>query len=299
MLTNQVLERIRVTPGVKVKLKHHDPAWTIHTKLAHPSEEKVKAEAEDLLQKNLNELAKAQDLLYASGSHALLIILQALDAAGKDGTIKHVLAGVNPQGCQVTSFKQPSAEELRHGFLWRHAKAAPERGMIGIHNRSHYEEVLVVRVHPEWLAKRQVPLADVTKKFWERRYQDINNFERYLTRNGTVVLKLFLHISKEAQKQRFLERLEKPEKYWKFSEADLAEREHWDEYAKAYEHALSATSTPWAPWYVIPADHKWSARVLVAETIATAIRELNLTYPEVGSEVRGRLATAKAALLRE
>jgi PPK2 family polyphosphate:nucleotide phosphotransferase len=299
MLTKQVLDRIRIEPGSKVRLKRHNPEWTISKVLAHGSEEQVKQEAKTLLQKNLNELGRAQELLYATGTHAILIILQAMDAAGKDGTIKHVLSGANPQGCQVTSFKQPSSEELRHGFLWRHAKATPAHGMIGIFNRSHYEEVLVVRVHPEWLAKRQISPREAGKQFWEQRYQDINSFERYLARNGTTIVKLFLHISKETQKQRFLERLENPSKYWKFEQGDLAERERWNEYMKAYEHALSATSTEWAPWYVIPADHKWSARVLVAEVITAAIQGLNLRHPRVSPEARQRLEEAKKALREE
>src|SRR6266852_4034714 len=262
ILTLPVLSRIQVPAGAKVRLKHYDPAWTAAKEFTHRSEEKVKQQAEELLRKNLSELAKAQELLYASGSHGILIVLQAMDAGGKDGTIKHVMSGVNPQGCHVSSFKQPSREELAHSFLWRYSKAAPERGMIGIFNRSHYEDVLVVRVHPELL-----PVEAPGRKFWEQRYRDINAFERHLAHNGTAILKFFLHISKREQKQRFLERLENPRKYWKFSEADLAERTHWKEYAEAYEQALSATSTEWAPWYIIPADHKWSARVLVAEAI--------------------------------
>lgn len=299
MLTKQVLNRIRIEPGSKVRLKRHNPDWTISKELAGGSEDEVKQEAKQVLRKNLDELARAQELLYATGTHAVLIVLQAMDAAGKDGTIKHVLAGANPQGCQVTSFKQPSPEELSHGFLWRHVKATPAHGMIGIFNRSHYEEVLVVRVHPEWLAKRQISPRAAGKEFWEQRYHDINSFEHYLARNGTTIVKLFLHISKETQKQRFLERLENPAKYWKFSEADLAERVRWKEYMKAYEHALTATSTEWAPWYVIPADHKWSARVLVAEVITAAIQGLNLRHPRVGPEARKRLDEAKKRLHRE
>jgi len=299
MLTKQVLDRIRIEPGTKVRLKHHDPDWTLAKELAHGSEERVKQQAKELLRKNLNDLSTAQELLYASGTHSVLIVLQAMDAAGKDGTIKHVLSGVNPQGCQVTSFKQPSSEELRHGFLWRHQKVTPPQGTIGIFNRSHYEEVLVVRVHPEWLAKRQISPKEAGKEFWEKRFQDINSFERYLARNGTVIVKLFLNISKEAQKQRFLERLEDPDKYWKFQEADLAERARWKDYMKAYEHALTATSTEWAPWYVIPADHKWSARVLVAEVITAAIQGLKLRYPHVPAQARQKLEDEKKALLGE
>ena len=214
--------------------------------------------------------------------YSVLIVLQAMDAAGKDGTIKHVMNGVNPQGCQVFSFKKPSAEDLDHNFLWRYMKSLPERGRIGIFNRSYYEDVLVVKVHPELLG-RQLPRKKdkIGKKFWERRYEDINAFERHLVRNGTIILKFFLNVSKDQQKERFLERLSRPEKHWKFSTADLAERGFWDDYMEAYEDALSATSTKWAPWYVIPADFKWVTRAVVADIVTTAIRDLDLSYPEV------------------
>jgi PPK2 family polyphosphate:nucleotide phosphotransferase len=222
-----------------------------------------------------------------------------MDAAGKDGTIKHVMSGVNPQGCQVFSFKKPSAEDLDHNFLWRYSKCLPERGRIGIFNRSYYEDVLVVKVHPE-LIGRQVPRKKkVGKKFWAQRYEDINAFERHLVRNGTVILKFFLNVSKAEQKARFLDRLNRPEKNWKFSAADLAEREYWDDYMEAYEDALAATSTRWAPWYVIPADHKWVARAVVADIITTAIRDLDLRYPEVTEEQHKLLAVARAKLEAE
>jgi PPK2 family polyphosphate:nucleotide phosphotransferase len=237
-------------------------------------------------------------LLYASDTHAVLLVFQAMDAAGKDGTIRHVMSGVNPQGCQVFSFKKPSAEELDHNFLWRYMKRLPERGRIGIFNRSYYEDVLVVKVHPELLGG-QLPREKVGKKFWEERYEDINTFERHLVRNGTVIIKFFLNVSKEEQKKRFLERLERPEKNWKFSAADLAERGYWDDYMKAYEDALSATSTEWAPWYVIPADHKWVARTVVADVITTTIQELDLEYPEVTPEQKKLLEEARKKLAAE
>jgi PPK2 family polyphosphate:nucleotide phosphotransferase len=293
------LQQIRVRPGNQVRLKDYDPGWTKLPELRSGSEEAVKEQAKKILQNNLSQLMRAQELLAASGSHAVLIVLQAMDAAGKDGIVKHVMSGVNPQGCHVTSFKQPSPEELDHDFLWREAKALPGRGKIGIFNRSHYEEVLVTKVHPELLEKQHLPSEQFGKKFWKQRYQDINAFERRLTRSGTLILKFFLHISKETQKERFLERLEDPQKYWKFSVADLAERRYWKEYVEAYEEAISATSTDWAPWYIIPANHKWSARVLVAEVIGGAIEALNLKYPEPNEEQVRQIKKAKAELVRE
>src|SRR5262249_34400069 len=218
----------------------------------------------DLLSEDVAALAEAQDLLYASDTYAILLIFQAMDAAGKDGTIKHVMSGVNPQGCQVFSFKHPSAEELDHTFLWRCTKVLPERGRIGIFNRSYYEEVLIVRVHPEILAAQHIPGAKPNDKLWRARYDDINCFERHLVQNGTVILKSFLNVSKEQQRQRFLERIRDPNKHWKFSDSDLGERAHWDDYMSAYEDAIEATSTEWAPWHVVPADHKWVSRAIVA-----------------------------------
>jgi len=230
----------------------------------------------------------------------VLLVLQAMDAAGKDGTIKHVMSGVNPQGCQVYSFKAPSSEELDHTWLWRYMKSVPERGRICIFNRSHYEDVLVVRVHKQLLAKQKLPPECLrADHFWKGRYEDINAFEQHLARNGTVIVKIFLHLSKQEQKQRFLERLERPEKQWKFSEADLAERAFWDDYQEAFEEALSATSTDYAPWYVIPADRKWVSRALVAEILTSSICGLNLSYPEVPAEKQQRLAKAKQQLENE
>jgi PPK2 family polyphosphate:nucleotide phosphotransferase len=224
----------------------------------------------------------------------VLIVLQAMDAAGKDGTIRHVMAGVNPQGCQVFSFKKPSAEELDHNFLWRYMKSLPERGRIGIFNRSYYEDVLVVKVHPEWLGPGSP--AEPTEKFWQQRYEDINNFEQHLARNGTLILKFFLHVSRDEQKRRFLERLTNPEKHWKFSDADLEEREHWKAYRKAFEDALSATSTKRAPWHVVPADRKYVSRAIVADIITTSIQGLGLKFPKVSEEKLVKLAEAKAKL---
>jgi PPK2 family polyphosphate:nucleotide phosphotransferase len=222
-----------------------------------------------------------------------------MDAAGKDGTIKHVMSGVNPQGCQVFSFKKPSAEELDHNFLWRYMKSLPERGRIGIFNRSYYEDVLVVKVHPEILDAQKLPDAKRSKGFWKARYEDINNFERHLVRSGTVILKFFLNVSKKEQKRRFLERLDNPEKNWKFSDADLAERGHWNDYMEAYEDAISATSTKWAPWYVVPADHKWATRAIVADIITDALADLKLKFPEISDTQRKVLAAAKRKLESE
>jgi PPK2 family polyphosphate:nucleotide phosphotransferase len=296
ILDSSILKRIRVEPSTQVRLKDHDTKWILRHELGAGSDEAVKDQAKKILRDNLDRLARAQELLYASSSHAVLIILQAMDAAGKDGTIKHVMSGVNPQGCQVTSFKEPSAEELHHDFLWRQSKALPARGNIGIFNRSHYEEVLVTKVHPELLSHEYIGTGKPGKKLWKQRYQDINSFEQHLARNRTVILKFFLHISKKTQKIRFLERLEDPRKHWKFSLSDLQERKHWSSYVNAYEEALSATSTDWAPWYVIPADHKWSARVLVADLIVSAIESLHLKFPEPDEDHKRQIKQAKAAL---
>lgn len=253
--------------------------------------------AKEELETFKDELERAQELLYASDTWALLLVFQALDAAGKDGTIKHVLSGVNPQGCEVVSFKQPSEEELRHNFLWRCAKVLPERGRIGIFNRSYYEEVLVVRVHPELLAGEHLPPP--TKpgpEFWHERLEDINSFERHLVRNGTRIVKFFLHVSKDEQARRFEERLDDPAKQWKFSPADLAERQYFELYQQVYEDTLTATSTAWAPWYVVPADHKPTMRALVAGLVVDAVDQLGLHYPEVSKEQAGALQRARSEL---
>jgi PPK2 family polyphosphate:nucleotide phosphotransferase len=299
VLQQELLEIFRLKPGKKVRLKDHDTGWAQTKDLKELGKDVVKDRAKEILDKSLAELAQAQDLLYADGRYAVLIILQAMDAAGKDGTIKHVMSGVNPQGCQVYSFKKPSDEELSHNFLWRYAKCLPERGRIGIFNRSYYEEVLVVKVHPELVEQQKLPPGKRGKKFWTARYEDINALERHLVRNGIRVLKFFLNISKAEQKRRFLERLERPEKHWKFSAADLAERGYWDEYMEAYEDALAATTTEEAPWYVIPADHKWVTRAVVADVITHAVCSLDLRYPQVTEEQRKLIRAAKAQLEKE
>lgn len=299
MINAEILDRLRVSPGKKVRLRDYDAGWAQTDDMKALGKDAVKGRVQEILAQNLEELAAAQQLLYADNRYSVLVVLQALDAAGKDGTIKHVMSGVNPQGCQVFSFKQPSAEELDHNFLWRYTKALPERGRIGIFNRSYYEEVLVVRVHPELLARQRLAGQKHGKKFWRERYEDINALERHLVRNGTIVLKFFLHISKEQQRQRFLERLERPEKHWKFSPADLAERAYWDDYTEAYEEALSATSTEWAPWYVVPADYKWATRAVVADVLTSAIVGLDLHYPALTDERRAALQAARQQLLDE
>jgi len=244
-------------------------------------------------------LAEFQERLYAQDQWSLLLIFQAMDAAGKDGAIKHVLSGVNPQGCQVHSFKVPTSDELDHDYLWRCACRLPERGRIGIFNRSYYEEVLVVRVHPELLQEQQLPPKLITKNIWEQRYKDIRGFERYLSRNGVVILKFFLHVSKREQKRRFLERLDEPEKHWKFSAGDLHERRFWSDYQKAYEDAIRNTATKEAPWYVVPADNKWFTRIVVASAIVEALDSLDLRFPQVGKEELKKLRAARKQLMGE
>lgn len=293
------LDLLRVTPGKKFRLKDRDTSWALTKKLRDLGKEAVKEKAHELLTQSLHELTEAQDLLYADNRYAVLVVLQGMDAAGKDGTVKHVMSGVNPQGCQVFSFKQPSTEELDHTFLWRYQKSMPERGRIGIFNRSYYEDVLVVKVHPELVKRSQLPHRKVNKSFWEDRYDDINAFERHLTRNGTVIIKFFLHMSKSEQRRRFLERLENPEKHWKYSPSDVAERSYWDDYQSAFEDALEATSTKWAPWYVIPADQKWATRALIAATLSHTIRSLDLHYPEVSEADRKNFEVARQNLLAE
>jgi PPK2 family polyphosphate:nucleotide phosphotransferase len=291
-----VLDYVRVPHNKRIRLKDYDPGWSGDQDV---SKKERKQKATELLTEDVTALAAAQDLLYADDSYAILIVLQAMDAAGKDGIIKHVMSGVNPQGCQVHSFKQPSAEELDHTFLWRCMKAAPERGRIGIFNRSYYEDVLVVKVHEELIAKQRIPGVKVNKDFWNDRYEDINAFERHLVRNGTVILKFFLNVSKEVQCKRFLERVNDPSKHWKFSGADIAERGHWDDYMQAYEDMLNATSTKWAPWYVVPADYKWVSRAVVAKVLTTTIDGLDLHYPEVPPEKEKQIEEARKKLEKE
>jgi PPK2 family polyphosphate:nucleotide phosphotransferase len=299
LIRKDIIDLFRVPAGEPVRLKDYKPGWSQTDEMEELGKDALKERARKTLEQNLADLAQTQNLLYADDRYAVLIVLQAMDAAGKDGTIKHVMSGVNPQGCQVFSFKKPSAEDLDHNFLWRYMRCLPERGRIGIFNRSYYEDVLVVKVHPEILAAQRLTGAPGKKKFWRNRYQDINAFERHLVRNGTVILKFFLNVSKDEQKRRFLERLDRPEKQWKFSAADLAERGHWGRYMKAYSDCLSATSTTWAPWYVIPADKKWVARAVVADVITSTLRSLDLRYPEVTDDQRRLLAEAKQRLQAE
>jgi PPK2 family polyphosphate:nucleotide phosphotransferase len=281
----------RVTDGAGFRLKDIDPGDTLRL----DSEDKPRAK--EALAVGIEALAELQDMLYAQDRWAVLLIFQAMDAAGKDGTIKHVMSGVNPQGCQVFSFKAPSAEELDHDFLWRCMRCVPERGRIGIFNRSYYEETLVVRVHPQFLEKQTLPPELVTKNIWKERFHDIRSFERYLTRNGVVIRKFFLHVSRKEQKKRFLERLENLEKNWKFSANDIKERAFWNDYMKAYEDMIRNTSRPEAPWYVVPADNKWFTRIVVAAAIIETLDALDLHYPKVNKERLKELAAAKRVLL--
>jgi PPK2 family polyphosphate:nucleotide phosphotransferase len=288
----RLVERFRVTDGKGFRLKHFDPGDT-----ADDLVDRERSEA--LLADGVKRLAALQRLLYPQDQWALLCLFQAMDAAGKDGTISHVMSGVNPQGVSVTSFKQPGPEDLAHSFLWRVMRALPARGQIGIFNRSHYEEVLVVRVHPDLLARQHLPPALTGKKLWKHRLEDIAAVERYLTRQGLVLLKFFLHLSKDEQKRRFLARLDTPDKNWKFSAADIAERAHWDDYKHAYEEAIAATATPKAPWFVIPADHKWFSRLVVVEAMVAALEDLDLHVPELDAEARARLDQARKQLEAE
>ena len=281
----------RVTDGSSFRLRDFDPGDRAGVK--------DKERAQDGLRRGVERLAELQDMLYAQDHYAVLLIFQAMDAAGKDSAIKHVMSGVNPQGCQVFSFKAPSAEELDHDFLWRANRCLPERGRIGIFNRSYYEETLVVRVHPELLQRQHLPPHLVTGKIWEQRFEDINAYERYLARNGVVVRKFFLNVSRKEQKKRFLERLQEPEKNWKFSATDVEERGHWDEYMSAYEEMIRNTATPHAPWYVVPADYKWVTRLIVADAAVDALKGLKLHYPEVDKSKRAALEAARATLESE
>ena len=286
-------EPFRVTDGKRFRLDDVDPGDTLGLK----SEDK--ARAKEALANGVETLAALQDMLYAQDRWGVLLIFQAMDAAGKDGAIKHVMSGINPQGCQVFSFKAPTSEELDHDYMWRCTKALPERGRIGIFNRSYYEETLVVRVHPEYLEGQKLPPSLVTKRVWDERFQDIRAFERYLSRNGFVVRKFFLHISKDEQRRRFLERIENPEKNWKFSSADATERGHWDAYMEAYEEMIRNTATADAPWYVVPADNKWFTRVVVAAAVIDAFASLGLAYPEVGEAKLAELAAARKLLTKK
>jgi PPK2 family polyphosphate:nucleotide phosphotransferase len=293
------VKKFKVEPGKKVQLKKYDAGWVQNETLKRMNEDKAQKLLEKMLKKDRDSLAGTQALLAASHEKGILIVLQGMDTAGKDGTIRHVMSGVNPQGCAVHGFKVPSAEDHSHDFLWRYYKVLPERGMIGIFNRSYYEDVLVVRVHSERMEALPKKLGPDAKDFWEGRYKDINAFEKHLARNGTLILKFFLHISKDEQKRRLLDRLEHKEKYWKFSTADLAERQFWDQYVEAYEEMLSATSTYYAPWFIVPADAKWMARTFVASVITSAISGLNLSYPKVSDDQVKQLMAAKEKLEAE
>jgi PPK2 family polyphosphate:nucleotide phosphotransferase len=295
-------DEFQVQSGKKVILKDYDSNWVpkwAKEKDAKDGNKAVKDQASELFEANRQKLVELQELFWASNSYSMLIILQGMDAAGKDSTISHVMSGVNPQGCQVTGFKTPSEEELDHDFLWRYSKALPEKGRIGIFNRSYYEDVLIVKVRPEVLEKQKLPSKDEGKNFWSHRYADINMFERHLVRNGTVILKFHLNVSKKEQKQRLLERLKTPDKEWKFSLTDLSERSKWDDYMDAYEEMLNNTSTDWAPWYIIPADKKWVAHLMISDIILSQIKKLDLKYPVLSKEQREALEKAKAELEKE
>ncbi|MBX3390231.1 MAG: polyphosphate kinase 2 family protein [Phycisphaeraceae bacterium] len=290
-ITEDLIRDYRITSGKGFRLKQIDPADTgnLHEK----------KEARELLERGVNWLAEEQEKLYASDNWSLLLIFQAMDAAGKDGTIKHVMSGINPQGCQVHSFKAPTSVDLDHDFLWRCSKVMPERGRIGIFNRSYYEEVLVVRVHPEFLAKQKLPPQLVGKKIWDQRFEDIRNFEKYHSRQGTIIRKFFLHVSRKEQQRRFLARLEEKDKNWKFSTSDIAERGHWDKYMDAYEDMIRNTASDHAPWYVVPADNKWFTRLVVAAAIVDAVHSLDLKFPEVDKKKRQQLEAIEATLKKE
>ena len=285
-------DKIIAKPNTQISLKDYPTDYT--------GDFEGKSEAKDRQKKNLEEMQDLQDMFYAYDRYSLLLIFQAMDAAGKDSTIEHVMSGVNPQGCQVFSFKQPSANELEHDFLWRTYQALPQRGRIGIHNRSYYEEVLVTRVHPEFILRQRLPgvrtVEDVDQEFWQQRYRSINEMEQHLTHNGTVILKFFLHVSKEEQKERFLKRINRPDKNWKFSMSDMEERQYWDDYQSAFEQAIHHTSTDYAPWHIIPADHKWFMRAAVSEIITDKLKSLNLRYPQVTEAQLENLAKAKEIL---
>jgi PPK2 family polyphosphate:nucleotide phosphotransferase len=289
----KIAAHYRVTNGDKFRLKDNDPSDTMGFK------SEAKPRAKEALGMGVELLAGLQDRLYAQDKWAVLLIFQAMDAAGKDGAIKHVMSGINPQGCDVHSFKSPSADDLDHDYLWRAMKVLPNRGHIGIFNRSYYEETLVVRVHPEFLAKQKLPPSLVTKDLWKQRFADIRNFEKYLANNGIVVIKFFLHLSKKEQKRRFLERLETPDKNWKFSPADLTERGFWNEYQEAYEDMIRHTASKNAPWYVVPADNKWFTRIVVAAAVIDTLDAFDLEYPKVGDDKLKELAAAKRALLKK
>jgi PPK2 family polyphosphate:nucleotide phosphotransferase len=288
---SRLIRPFRITDGQSFRLKDVDPDDTGGIK--------SKEHAADMLARGVDHLCDLHEKLYAQGTWALLLIFQAMDAAGKDSTIKHVMSGLNPQGCEVFSFKAPSAEDLAHDFLWRTTRCLPERGRIGVFNRSYYEEVLIVRVHPQILTRQRLPPAVVSGRIWEERFEDINAFERHMRRSGVVIRKFFLHVSKEEQRRRFLARIEQPAKNWKFSESDALERACWRDYMAAYQDMIRHTATRNAPWYVVPADHKWFTRLVVAAAVEESLAELDLSFPRIGGAKRKELEAARAALERE
>jgi PPK2 family polyphosphate:nucleotide phosphotransferase len=295
----RLLEQLVVTPGEAAGIADRDPGWTGGPDFEDLAHDELQKQAKEALKRGIKDLSDAQELLWATDRYAVLMVLQAMDAAGKDSAIEHVMSGVNPQGVQVFSFGKPSTEELDHNFLWRISKALPERGRIGIFNRSHYEEVVALKVHPEWLDAQRLPPGDRDEQFWQERYEDINGFERHLARTGTKIVKFFLHVSKEVQKERFIARLDTPGKEWKFNAADVAERAHWDAYMSAFEDALTATSTQWAPWYVIPADHKKVTQALVAQVLVETMQSLDLKWPEVSADEHAANLEARKLLEAE
>ena len=295
----RVYDELRVSPGAPANLAGRDTSWSGGEEFEHLSTKKLDESVKRILTKGIEELKDAQELLWASDTYALLVVFQAMDAAGKDSTIEHVMSGVNPQGVEVVSFKQPSTEELDHSYLWRIFKNTPQRGRIGIFNRSHYEEVVTLRVHPDWLERQHLPPGDRGPAFWAGRYDDLNAFERHLDRDGIKVVKFFLHVSKAEQKRRFMARLDNPEKNWKFSAADVAERVHWDEYMRAYDDAITATSTEWAPWYVIPADNKRIMQAMTVSVMVDTINSLDLQWPVVSDAAREANAKARELLEAE
>ncbi|HEY2582460.1 MAG TPA: polyphosphate kinase 2 family protein [Mucilaginibacter sp.] len=289
-----IIDKFKITDGKNFSLGDFDADYSAGLK---------KEDSEDILKDLIEQTSALQSALYAADRFALLILFQAMDAAGKDGAIAHTMSGLNPQGCEVYSFKQPSAEELDHDFLWRHDKAMPERGRIGVHNRSHYENVLVTKVHPELLLKERLPCIknakDANKKFWDQRFESIRSFEQHLTRNGTVIIKFFLHVSKDEQRERFLQRIDDPDKNWKFSASDIYERKFWDDYMDAYEKAIKETATEHCPWYVLPADKKWFTRIAISTIILDTLKSLKLTYPVLPKEEKEKLEEAKKTLLKK
>ena len=288
---NRLIKPYCVTRGKGFRLKDFDPAGTQQVNL--------KAESDEFLNQSVERMSELQRKLYAQDRWALLLIFQGMDAAGKDGAIRHVMSGINPQGCYVCSFKTPSTEDLSHDFLWRTSKCLPERGQIGIFNRSYYEEVLIVRVHSQMLDKERIPPLLITKRLWKERFEDINSYERFLTRNGVVIRKFFLNVSKEEQRSRFLSRLDEPDKNWKFSESDAQEREHWDDYRHAYEDMVVHTAAEYAPWYVVPADHKWFTRMVISAAIVATLEDLQLSYPKMDKSKKEELAKARRLLRQE